>query len=78
MAKLIPSYTITDFKKLKVPELKRLKSCELTSDGHYVCTVIIPQTDYIRVQTENLGMIGNAVKGESLEDILNKEAVSAS
>jgi hypothetical protein len=72
MAELIPSYSITEFKKLKVTELKRLKSCEITSDGEYLFTFVNPQTDFIRTQTEYTAQLGNAVKGESLEQILKQ------
>ncbi len=72
MSTLIPSYSITDFKKLKVKELKRLKSCEITSDGEYLFTFVRPQTDFIRTSVENLAQLGNALSGSSLEEI-NKE-----
>jgi len=75
MADLIPTYTITEFKKLKVPELKRLKSCEITSDGEYLFTFINPTTPYIRIQAENKAQLSNSIGGELLEDILKKEAV---
>ncbi len=78
MSELIPSYPLSEFKKLKTEEIRRLKSCELTSDGIYVCTIVVPQTDYIRVQTEYNCQTGNAVGGETLENILAKEAVNAS
>lgn len=77
MAELIPTYTISEFKKLKVSELKRLKSCEITSDGVYLFTFVNPQTDYIRIQTEYTCQMGNTVGGENLEDILEKEVEHA-
>jgi len=76
MAEFIPSYTITEFRKLKANQLKRLKSCEIISDGKYLFTFVNPQTDYIRVQTEYLCQTGNAVGGENLEEIA-KEVVIA-
>lgn len=72
MAELIPSYNLSDFKKLKAAEIRRLKSAEITADGEYVCTIIVPQTDYIRVRTEYLAQLGNSVKGETLEQILKQ------
>ena len=78
MATLIPAYTITEFRKLKVPELKRLNSCEIYSDGEYLFTFVNPQTDYIRLHVEYICQTGNAVRGETLEDILSGEVEYAS
>ena len=38
MGDLIPTYTLSDFKKLKAAELKQLKCGEITSDGEYLFT----------------------------------------
>ncbi|GAH44868.1 unnamed protein product [marine sediment metagenome] len=73
MSSLIPAVSITDFKKLKVHELKRMKSCEVTSDGEYLFTFVNPQTDYIKTQTEYMCQTGNAIGGKSLEEV--REAV---
>jgi len=73
MSSLIPSYTISDFKKLKVPDIKRLKSCELTSDGEYLCTIVFACNDYIRTESEGLASLSNTQGGEDLEKILVKE-----
>lgn len=73
MSTLIPSYSLSEFKKLKAGQIRKLKSCELTSDGEYVCTIVVPQTDYIRLQVENLAQLGNAVGGKTLEQIISKE-----
>ena len=75
MATLIPEITISDFRKLKVPQLKRLKSCEITSDGEYLFTFVNGMTEpsgYLRTQTEYNCQTANAVGGESLEDILKE------
>ncbi len=77
MSELIPSYTITEFKKLKARELKRLKSCEITSDGKHLFTFINPTTDFIRIQSEYHGQLSNALGLETLEEILQKETVLA-
>ena len=77
MATLIPQISISDFKKLKVPEIKQLKSCEVYSDGEYLFTFVNPQTDYIRVQTEYTAQLGNALSGKTIEEITGKEAVNA-
>ena len=75
MATLIPEMTITEFRKLKVPELKRLKSCEIYSDGQYLFTFVnggIDTSGFLRLQTENRCQTANAVTGESLEQILKE------
>lgn len=76
MAELIPSYSITEFRKLKVHELRRLKSCEVTSDGEYLFTFVNPTTDYIRRQAEYLAELGNSVGKEDLEKILEDSRAS--
>jgi len=73
MATLIPEITISDFKKLKAHQLKRLLSCEVTSDGEYLFTFINPQVDYIRIQAEYKAQLSNSVGGESLEEVLKQE-----
>ena len=75
MSDIIPTYTITEFKALKVHQLKRLKSCEITSDGVYLFTFTNPMTDYIRQNAEQKGQLSNAVGGETLEEILKEEVV---
>ena len=72
----IPQYPMSEFKKLKTSEVKNLKSCELTSDGEYLCTVIIPPKDggmtirdHCRTQAVMVGVSGNSVGGQDLERI---------
>jgi len=73
LSDIIPSYKFSEFMKLKAHQIKRMKSVEITSDGEYLFTVIVPQTDYIKMQTEFAAQLSNSVRGESLEDILSKE-----
>ena len=73
MSDLIPSIPVSEFKKLTIGQIRRLKSCELTADGEYLCTIICPQTDYIKLQVEHLAQLGNSVSGESLEQVLRPE-----
>jgi len=76
MATLIPQLTITEFRKLKVPELKRLKSCEIYSDGIYLFTFVNGLADtsgFLRTQTEYRCQTSNAVSGETLDKILGAE-----
>ena len=80
MATFIPEITITEFRKLKVHELKRLKSCEVMSDGEYLFTFVNGYTEpsgYLRTQTEYHCQTSNAVGGETLEQILEKETIPA-
>ena len=70
MSTLIPSYSITEFKKLKAWQLKELMSCEVYSDGSYLFTFINAQTDFIKTKVEYLAQRGNAVGGKTIEKIL--------
>jgi len=77
MATLIPEISITEFRKLKVSELKRLKSCEIYSDGAYLFTFVnggVDASGFLRLQTEYRCQTANGVAGESLENILKVEA----
>lgn len=76
MATLIPEITVTEFRKLKVPELKRLKSCEVYSDGKYLFTFVnggVDASGFLRLQTEYRSQVANGVCGETLEQILKVE-----
>ena len=75
MSTLIPSMSITDFKKLKVSELKRLKSLEILSDGEYLATIVFSKTDYIRIRVEGFAHLSNTQGGEDPENILRKKEV---
>ena len=69
MSELIPSITLSVFKKLKADQLKRLKSCEVTADGEYLFTFVRAQTDYVRTQTEYLSQTSNTIGGKTLEEV---------
>jgi len=72
VATLIPEISISDFKKLKVHQLKRLLSCEITSDGEYLFTFINPQSEFIKAQAEYRAQLSNSVGGEPLEEVLKQ------
>lgn len=79
MSTLIPEIPLSEFKKLKAHELKRLKSCEVTSDGQYLFTVIIPPSrggmsivDRLKTEAEYLAVSSNTIGGEDLEQITEK------
>jgi hypothetical protein len=78
MSTLIPNCSLTEFKKLRAEELRRLKSCEVFADGEYLFTFINPASDYIRVQAEGLGVKGNAVGGEDLQGITKRDGIATS
>uniref|UniRef100_A0A6H1ZHI3 Uncharacterized protein n=1 Tax=viral metagenome TaxID=1070528 RepID=A0A6H1ZHI3_9ZZZZ len=78
MSTLIPQLSISEFKKLKVPELKRLKSHEIYSDGEYLFTFVnggVDASGFLRLQTEYRCQIANGVCGETLEQILKQEVM---
>ena len=75
MSTLIPNMSITDFKKLKVSELKRLKSLEILSDGEYLGTIVFSKTDYIRIRVEGFAHLSNTQGGEDPENMLKKKEV---
>ena len=76
MSDLIPSIPLSKFKSLKASQVKRLKSCEVTSDGEYLFTFINPQTDYIRTKAEYMAQLSNSVGGQGLEEV-TAEVVNA-
>lgn len=71
MATLIPTVKLSDFKKLNAAQIRKLKSCELYADDEYVCTITVPTTDYVRVQTEYNGELSNSVGGKTLDEVRN-------
>lgn len=77
MAEFIPSIPLSTFKGLKTEQIRRLKCCEVVSDGNYLFTFIngnIESSGFQRKAAEYRGGEANAVGGESLEEIL-REAV---
>ena len=75
MATLIPNVSKTDFFKLKVNELKDIKSCEIYADGQYLGTWINAPSSYLRSVAEYKGQLCNAVKGKTIEEIKGAVAV---
>jgi len=69
MATLIPEITISEFKKLSACVIKRMKSCEITSDGEYLGTFLRCPTTYLRDKAESDAQMANSVSGETLEEI---------
>jgi len=73
MATLIPNVNKSEFFKLKVNELKDIKSCEIFADGEYLGTWINAKTDFIKSKAEYMAQLSNAIGGKTIEQI--KEAV---
>jgi len=69
MSNLIPSYPLSKIRNLSGKQLRELKSCEVTVDGEYAFTIISPTTDYIKLQAEYLGQLGNSVGKHTLEEV---------
>lgn len=68
-SELIPSIPFSTLKKLNAAQVRELKCLELTSDGEYLGTLIVPQTDYVRTQADYMGQLSNSVGGKTLEEI---------
>jgi hypothetical protein len=78
MAELIPEVSWSEFRKLKVWQLKRMKCCEVTADGEYLFTFVngnIEKSGYLKTQAEYNCQTANAVGGESLDKILEEVLV---
>jgi hypothetical protein len=65
---LIPAMTLKEFKSLRADQLRQLQSVEVTADGEYVFTAIIPPeqggaevSGVIRTEAEYLGVRANSV-----------------
>ena len=75
MSELIPSISLTEFRKLKAHQLRMLKSAEITFNGEYLFTFVNGQVEssgYLRTQTEYACQVSNAVGGKTLEQILEE------
>ena len=80
MSTLIPQMTISEFKKLKVHELKRLKSCEIYADGEYLFTFVnggVDASGFLRLQTEYKCQVSNAIAGLTLNQILEESCAKS-
>jgi hypothetical protein len=63
---LIPEMKLMDFQSLCENDVRDMESIILTDiDGKYLATLIIPQTDYIKTQTEYMGELSNGVRPKS-------------
>lgn len=76
MSTLIPTMKLSDFLRLNSKRIRRLKSVELTVEGEYLCTVIIPPEgggmtiqDDIKTSAEYLAVRSNTAGGLDPEKI---------
>jgi len=60
---LIPAIALKDLQAMKPGQLRAMKCCEVTHEGEYIATIVIPRTDHVRMQTEYLGEKSNSVGG---------------
>ena len=70
MGEFLPDVPLSEFRRLKVEQVRQLKSVNITGDGEYLCTVIIPNSQYIKVQTDYMGELSNAVGGKDIADVI--------
>ncbi len=73
----IPSMTISEFRALKVPQIKELKSVEIYADGDHLFTAIIPHGDmftkgYAKTEAEALGLKTNIPGGKDPSELKEK------
>lgn len=80
MSTLIPSITFSNLKKLKASEVREMQCCEVTSDGEYLFTLIVPPykagetvISYNKIQAEACAMRCNTVGGTHPDDILGEK-----
>lgn len=72
MAELIPDIQVSDFRKLNVEQIRRLKSCEVIAEGQYLFTFVngnLEASGYLRKSSENNAQAANAIGGLSLEEV---------
>ena len=54
---------ITEFKLMKVPEIKKGGSFNLVADGEFVAIIVVPASAFKRTQIQNMAEQGNAALG---------------
>ncbi len=60
---LLPEKKFVDFQCMCEDEVRALPSLVLLdSGGNYLATLIVPQTDYIKMKMEYLGEMSNGVR----------------
>jgi hypothetical protein len=60
---LILEIKLGKLQKMSGDEIRNMPSSViLNRDGYYLAKIIVPQTDFIKMQTEYLGELSNGVK----------------
>ena len=73
MAEIIPEIQLSDFRKLNVEQLRRLKCCEVTAEGEYLFTFVngnLESSGFLRKNSENRSAATNSIAGETLEQVM--------
>ncbi len=55
---------ISEFKQMKVPEIKDMGSFNLIADGEFVAIVVIPASAEKKMQVQNIALAGNMATGK--------------
>lgn len=55
---------ITEFKQMKVPEIKETGSFNLIADGEFVAIVVVPASVEKKMQVQNIALAGNVAMGK--------------
>jgi len=80
MNEFIPSYSFTEWKKLKPEQIRELKNCEITFNGDYLFTFINGSTEpsgYLMMKCQYDGAAANSVSGKDLKDVLEETLCQA-
>jgi hypothetical protein len=52
--------------RLKARDIKKARCFEVTSDGEYLCTVIVARTGFIRDQVAGIAELNDSISGVSV------------
>ncbi len=55
---------ISEFKQMKVPEIKDIGSFNLIADGEFLAIVVIPASAEKKMQVQNIALAGNTALGK--------------
>ena len=60
---IIPEKRLADFQRMSEEEVRAMPSLVLLDGGgNYLATLVVPQTDYIKMKVEYLAEMSNGVK----------------
>jgi len=55
---------ITEFKQMKVTDIKDVGSFNLIADGEFVAVVVVPASAEKKMQIQNIALAGNVALGK--------------